>query len=421
MKKLIFIKLCVLLLISTALYAQKPKAVKEEYINFHWKKTKKTVYIPFDLYSNLVIIPMVINGSDTLKFILDTGVGTTILSDPEIAKKLNLKSVRKIRVNGVGMGESITANIVIDVRMSIGEAQANRQSIIFLDTDVLDLSSFVGTKIHGIIGADLFNNLVVTIDYLNRKIELRYPNNYKYRPNKGLKFPITILDNKPYIQGVNLTNKRSTTSDLLLLDSGAGHAFSIEGQTGDTTKFHLSKYQFQLGKGLNGVILGHLGRIKQVGLGPWKWNEVVSSFPDSLSYQVKQMKGISPVSGSIGGEFLRRFKLTFHYLDNYLVFKPIASRLNRPFEEGLSGLTLVAIAPEFKRFKVESVQDGSPADDVDFRAGDEIWMVNNRKATEYRLDELNRLLQTKAGDKVMFLIKRGTEVHLKEMTLKKLF
>ena len=252
MKKLIFIKLCVLLLISTALYAQKPKAVKEEYINFHWKKTKKTVYIPFDLYSNLVIIPMVINGSDTLKFILDTGVGTTILSDPEIAKKLNLKSVRKIRVNGVGMGESITANIVIDVRMSIGEAQANRQSIIFLDTDVLDLSSFVGTKIHGIIGADLFNNLVVTIDYLNRKIELRYPNNYKYRPSKGLQFPITILDNKPYIQGVNLTNKRSTTSDLLLLDSGAGHAFSIEGQTGDTTKFHLSKYQFQLGKGLNG-------------------------------------------------------------------------------------------------------------------------------------------------------------------------
>lgn len=421
MKKLLFIKLCVLLLISTALFAQKPKVVKEEYISFHWKKSKKTVYIPFDLYSNLVIVPLVINGSDTLKFILDTGVGTTILSDPEVAKKLGLKSVRKIRVNGVGMGESISANIVIDVKIGLGEAQANRQSIIFLDSDVLDLSSFVGTKIHGIIGADVFNNLVVTIDYLNRKVELRHVGNYTYRPGKGLKFPITILDNKPYIQGVNLTNNRNTTSDLLLIDSGAGHAFSIEGQTGDTTKFHLSKHQFQLGKGLNGIILGHLGRINQVGLGPWKWKDVVSSFPDSLSYQVKQMQGKSTVSGSIGGEFLRRFKLTFHYLNNYVVFKPIASRLNRPFEEGLSGLTIVAISPEFKRFKVESVQEGSPADDVDFRAGDEIWMVNNRRATEYRLDELNRILQTKVGDKVMFLIKRGTEVQLKEITLKRLF
>ena len=132
MKKLLFIKLCVLLLISTALFAQKPKVVKEEYISFHWKKSKKTVYIPFDLYSNLVIVPLVINGSDTLKFILDTGVGTTILSDPEVAKKLALKSVRKIRVNGVGMGESIAANIVIDVKIGLGEAQANRQSIILV-------------------------------------------------------------------------------------------------------------------------------------------------------------------------------------------------------------------------------------------------------------------------------------------------
>lgn len=421
MKKLLFIKLCVLLLVSYALCAQKNKAAKEEYISFHWKKSKKTVYIPFDLYSNLVIIPVVINNSDTLKFILDTGVGTTILSDPEVAKQLGLKSVRKIRVNGVGMGEPINANIVIDIRMSIGEARANRLSMIYLDTDVLDLSSYVGTKIHGIIGSDLFQNLVVTVDYLNRKVELRNTSRYVYRPSKGLKFPIILMDNKPYIQGVKLRNKRQTTSDLLLLDSGAGHAFSIEGQTGDTTKFHLSPYQFQLGKGLNGVILGHLGRINQVGLGPWKWNDVVSSFPDSLSYQVKQMQGASTVSGSIGGEFLRRFKLTFHYTDNYVVFKPIPSRLNRPFEEGLSGLTIMALSPDFKRFKVEAVQDGSPADDVDFRPGDEIWMVNNKKATEYRLDELNRLLQTKVGDKVVFLIKRGTEVHLKEITLKRLF
>ena len=38
--------------------------------------------IPFQLHSNLIIVPVRINESDTLYFILDTGVSNTIITDP---------------------------------------------------------------------------------------------------------------------------------------------------------------------------------------------------------------------------------------------------------------------------------------------------------------------------------------------------
>ena len=43
---------------------------------------KKYARIPFKLYNNLIIVPVLLNkGTDTLNFILDTGVGYTMITD----------------------------------------------------------------------------------------------------------------------------------------------------------------------------------------------------------------------------------------------------------------------------------------------------------------------------------------------------
>ena len=48
-------------------------------MHFENAKTKKMV-LPFKLVHNLIVLPGFINGSDTLNFILDTGVSHTMIT-----------------------------------------------------------------------------------------------------------------------------------------------------------------------------------------------------------------------------------------------------------------------------------------------------------------------------------------------------
>ena len=54
---------------------------KEEDIHgFHLIRGKNVARIPFELHSNLIVVPVKINVSDTLRFILDTGVSSMMLT-----------------------------------------------------------------------------------------------------------------------------------------------------------------------------------------------------------------------------------------------------------------------------------------------------------------------------------------------------
>src|SRR3978361_1032011 len=64
--------------------------------------------IPFQLHSNLIIVPVRINESDTLQFILDTGVSNTIITDPSAFRKHPLTLARKVKLAGAGEGSSLT-------------------------------------------------------------------------------------------------------------------------------------------------------------------------------------------------------------------------------------------------------------------------------------------------------------------------
>ena len=57
---------------------------------------KKSITINFKLSNNLVIIPVAINNSDTLNFILDTGVKSPIITELPFVNKLNLNYLQPI-------------------------------------------------------------------------------------------------------------------------------------------------------------------------------------------------------------------------------------------------------------------------------------------------------------------------------------
>lgn len=66
-------------------------------IHLHFKKARtKKIELRFEMIHNLIIIPAFINGSDTLKFILDTGVSHTMIPASRTRKGSPLISQGKL-------------------------------------------------------------------------------------------------------------------------------------------------------------------------------------------------------------------------------------------------------------------------------------------------------------------------------------
>lgn len=403
---------CCFLYLSFGAFSQE----NESLIGFQWKSGRKSVEIPFELHANLVVIPLRINDSDTLRFLVDTGLGATLLTDTSIVSKLGLKSIRTVELNGLGIHKSLKANVVIDTKFQLGPAFALHQNLIYVSDELLNLSSSIGTKIQGIIGFDLFANVVVTIDYERSRLILTQPACYRYKKRKGLRLPMSILDNKPYINQVELTGIRGKIPNRILLDTGAGHVLLLEANPADSVEIKLSQQRFNLGKGLNGPIIGRWGRVPAMQMGPWRWLQIPATFPDSVGRRPG-----NTWQGSLGGEFFRRFKITFHYLDQYFVIKPVGNQWKKDFEYGMSGIGLRAIGPAYRRFMVETIHAGSPADEAGILPGDEIWLVNNKRADQYRLGDLYRILKKREGDVIELTIRRDREFRIVHFQLRKLF
>ncbi|MEJ0031175.1 MAG: hypothetical protein WDO15_12710 [Bacteroidota bacterium] len=69
----------------------------QQVLGFTLQHGRSRVKIPIEVNNNLVIIPVVINGQLPLKFILDTGVRTAILTEKIFSDILNLQYTRKYR------------------------------------------------------------------------------------------------------------------------------------------------------------------------------------------------------------------------------------------------------------------------------------------------------------------------------------
>ena len=68
---------------------------------------KSFVEVPFEISGNWMLIPVSINGSRPLRFVLDTGAQGTFLNNSEIAGSLNLKIVGKMQIRFGAFGNAL--------------------------------------------------------------------------------------------------------------------------------------------------------------------------------------------------------------------------------------------------------------------------------------------------------------------------
>src|ERR1700712_4888155 len=67
---------------------------------------RNKVSIPFRLVRNMVIIQLSINNKGPFNFVMDTGVGLMIITDPSLLDTLKIPTTHKLKLRGFGENDS---------------------------------------------------------------------------------------------------------------------------------------------------------------------------------------------------------------------------------------------------------------------------------------------------------------------------
>jgi hypothetical protein len=355
---------------------------------FDLQGNRKRVTIPFRLIRNMVIIQLNINGIGPFNFVLDTGVGMMIITEPKLIDSIKILSKRLIKIPGLGNGEDEEAYITSALNVDIHNLTSVDVSAAILQKDQFNLSNYAGIPIDGLLGYEFFNSLAVKINFGDSTITVCRPKNLRAR---GTKVPITIQERKPYIQSMVTYPNGKKVDSKLVIDIGAGHPVSLENMIGNDLP---QKYiTANLGVGLNGPIQGFIGRVKEVDLGKYKIQNVIASFPDLSKRRVIPAV---PRDGNLGIGILKKFDVTFDYQDNAMYLKP-GLHYDDPYEHDMSGLEYYATGANYQHIVISRVEPGSAGDAIGLEKGDEIMGINFKNVDKMSLEEIDGIFKSKDG------------------------
>lgn len=359
---------------------------------FEFPGKRKKEIVPFKMAKNLMIIKLTVNGKGPFNFVLDTGVGLMLISDPSLIDSVAIKNLRSINITGFGDGDPLSAYVTPSIDVGFGTTTAKGLSAAILKKDIFELSNYVGMPVHGLIGYEFFNSFVVKINFALNTLTIYRPET-AYIARKGYRIPLMIEDRKPYlISNIQLDSGEKIDAKLIL-DTGAGHPLSLE--TNGGVPFEVPKVNIagNLGIGLSGPISGYISRVKSLTFGKYTLTDVITAFPDyddvaSKVYSVSR-------NGNMGIMVLRKFNVIFDYNESALYIKPGVT-LNEPFEHDMSGMELTSAGENFERLIVTRVEPGSSADEIGLRNNDEILAINFKPVTEMTASEIDNLFRSKS-------------------------
>jgi hypothetical protein len=358
----------VVLIVSTAGWSQ---AVPDH----KFYSEPQQAVIPFDLYKNQIFVPMQVNGSRPLWFILDTGANTAALDDT-IAHELGLKPEGGGATQGVGSND-VQMKFLKNIKFGLPDLE-------FFDDEIITLDyrpnfAFQGRDTDGIFSYDFLKRFVVTIDYEKRLVIVTEPDaavqNHLVQ-NGAEVFPLTFQHDLPYVVAEITVPGNPPQKTTFLVDVGSG-------DTVDWPKLGISK-----GKLLDTISGVGLGSNEQRGftgrgtlrLGRFEFKEI----------PIHCCGGNELGNHLIGGELLKRFKVTLDFPHQRMV---LASNpdVSRPFPFDCSGLILRQ-ERDSRFFRIKTVIPGSPAAETGLQPSDLIEQINGVSATQWTLEALEDAL-----------------------------
>lgn len=373
------------------------------------------VQIPIEIHNNLVVVPVIVNSQLPLKFIVDTGVRTTILTQKVFSDILHLAYTKKYTIAGAGGENLVNAYITNNVTLDLPGVHGRGHAMLVLETDYLELRNSLGSDVHGILGYELFSRFVVKIDYDTRTLTLMAP--HKFKPSKKYtRLPITVEDTKPYYVAEVKINDTTSISAKLMVDTGASHGLFLDPESNSKIVVPQKNIASVIGRGLGGLITGRTARINSLRIGRYEIIDMIANFPDPLSIKDTLRLGRVYRNGSIGGEVLSRFQVVFDFPREKIYLRAKSGYRKKSFYN-MSGLTVKADGQRLRDFEITDVRQNSAGYLAGIKAGDKIIAINGNPTSEMDLSELNNYFNTKPGKKVTMHILRGVQSIEKEFRL----
>jgi len=354
--------------------------------------------VPAQFVGNLFFLPVRVNGGQPSLFELNSTAPTSSI-DPERAAELGL--------SGGGSAHAIRDPVLqlpgLEIPFAALPEFARK-----------DFAARVGQRYQGALGGDFLNQVVMETNYARQTVLLYDPGVYKYS-GKGTAIPITFLDGKPVVRAKFSGPKGADEADFEIdTDLDDGVVFSEPYADAHRLVTSHSKTDPAFRPDWADSQRNAYGRLKGFAIGPYMAEEVLVVFSQKRSI----LAGNSKVAGIIGGGLLRRFTVIFDFSHQQLILEP-HFHFGDFDESDMSGLSLAALGPNYKRFEVLDVVPGSPASDARIQKGDILAGIDDEAAADISLASIHELFR-QIGRKYKLLIERDGQTRTVEIKMRRL-
>jgi len=322
------------------------------------------ISVPFELVNNHVYLEVVLNGKGPYHFVFDSGGSNMI--DPAVAADLGVTVGKRRRIVGVGNTSEASGATFVE-HVGIGEIGLEQQNFIVAQTRAT-IGPAEGLPIDGLVGRELLERFVVTVDYARRELRLKEPSASDEPPSGGTTLPLDIDEGLPHVPC-----QIARVSGRCTVDTGSRLSLSVlrpfAALHPDVAPKHLSAVGID-GFGFGGAAYGRLGRVADLRFGNLVIHDSIADFSTQRAGAFDDPK----VAANVGGGVWRRFTLTFEYARKRLTLEPNAD-FARPDAFDRSGLFLTA---EAGGVHVVGVRPGTPALEAGLSSGERLISIDGQ-------------------------------------------
>ena len=266
------------LVFTQPLYAQ---------FGFSLPEGKESVDIPFQDFNNLIVLEVTLKNKVAVNLILDTSIEHTILTEKAVGDFLDFRYARKMKLGQSGE-QVYYGHVAIDAQMALSDSVKTGEvsSMLVLETDYLNLAGLAGSKVHGLIGYDVFKSFVVEVDHPKGVLTLHSPQSFR-APKNYQELPMEIVERKPYLKSEIVFESWESREMNFMLKTGASHAIFFED---DSVEYFLPyrNLEVPIGQSFGGEVLGHVGRLRSLNIDEFSLENPLATFakPEHLDQNV---------------------------------------------------------------------------------------------------------------------------------------